>query len=268
MVNLPKFSTPATDELCREIAKKSSGVCFCMFSRGKDSLVAYMNCLRFFKRVIPFHCATIPDYRFAAEYLDYIEGEFNTRILRMMGEDLRMGLVRHVYQTCPRDCDIIDETFPDEDYSKLDVLDYLRMKFNLPRAWCAVGISQNDSIDRLIYCRKNGGKNPSHKTFYPCFDWPREELFNSILESGLVVSPEYKYTKRSMGGIPCATYNKVMMEHFPEDWERTKKWYPLAEVKNYREDLIDANYPKWMEQEAAKRGGREEKKEDEVKDGG
>ena len=262
-MNLPLFSTPATDALCREISKKSNGVIFCMVSRGKDSLCAYLNCLRYFNRVICFHCATIPGYQFADEYLDYLEAEFNTRILRMMGEDLRMGLVRHVYQDSPWECDVIDSVFPDEDYSKLDILDYLRMKFNLPRAWCAVGISQNDSIDRLIYCRKNGGKNLSHRTFYPCYDWPREELFNAIYNSGLVVAPEYKYTKRSMGGIPSATYNKVMMEHFPRDWELTKKWYPLAEVKNVREEMIDANYPLWMEQEAAKRGGRDT----EVKEG-
>ena len=65
-------------------------------------------------------------------------------------------------------------------------------------------------------------------------------------------------SKRSMGGIPSATYNKVMMEHFPRDWELTKKWYPLAEVKNVREEMIDANYPLWMDQEAAKRGGKDE----------
>lgn len=258
MLNLPIFNTTATDELCREIAKKSHGVCFLMCSRGKDSTCAWLQLRRYFARIIPFHCATVPGYRFADEYLDYLEAVFDTRILRMMGEDLKMALVRHVYQTSPEECDRIDEAFPNvEDYSKLDVLAYLRMKFNLPRAWCAVGISQNDSIDRLIYCRKNGGKNLKNRTFYPCFDWPREELFNALWNSGLDVAPEYKYTKRSMGGVPSATYNKVMMEHFPEDWETTKRWYPLAEVKNYREDMIDANYPLWMEQEAAKRGGRE-----------
>ena len=65
-----------------------------------------------------------------------------------------------------------------------------------------------------------------------------------------------------MGGVPSATYNKVMMEHFPRDWELTKKWYPLAEVKNIREEMIDENYPKWMEQEAAKRGGRMDVREE------
>ena len=49
-----------------------------------------------------------------------------------------------------------------------------------------------------------------------------------------------------------------MMEHFPKDWELTKFWYPLAEVKNVREQMIDENYPKWMEQEAAKMRERSE----------
>ena len=253
---LPIYSTEATDRLCREIAKKSHGTIFLMLSRGKDSLCAYLQCLKYFNRIVAFHCSTLPNYRFADEYLDYLEAMLNTRILRMMGEDLKMALVRHVYQDSPWECDVIDNVFPDRDFTKLDVLEYLRMKFNLPRAWCAVGISQNDSIDRLIYCRKTGGRNESHRTFYPCFDWPREEMLRAITDAGLVLAPEYKYVNRSMGGIPSATYNKVMMEHFPQDWELTKKWYPLAEVKNVREDMIDADYALWMEQEAAKRGGR------------
>ena len=253
---LPIYSTEATDRLCREIAKKSHGTIFLMLSRGKDSLCAYLQCLKYFQRIIPFHCSTLPNYRFADEYLDYLEAMLNTRILRMMGEDLKMALVRHVYQESPWECDVIDNVFPDRDFTKLDVLEYLRMKFNLPRAWCAVGISQNDSIDRLIYCRKTGGRNESHRTFYPCFDWPRDEMLRAITDAGLVLAPEYKYVNRSMGGIPSATYNRVMMEHFPQDWELTKKWYPLAEVKNVREDMIDADYALWMEQEAAKRGGR------------
>lgn len=193
---------------------------------------------------------------FVDEYLNYLETAFNAKILRMVGEDLRMALVRNFYQDSPWECDEIADKIRDEDYTKLDILEYLRMKFNLPRAWCAVGISQNDSIDRLIYCRKNGGKNKTNRTFYPCFDWPKEELLNAIWNSGIAVAPEYKYTKRSISSLPSATYNKVLMRHFPKDWEIVKKWYPLAEAKNIREEMIDANYARWMEQEAAKRGGR------------
>ena len=255
-MTLPVYTTPATDELCKEIAKKSHGTCLCMLSRGKDSLCAYLQCCRYFNRVIPFHCALLPGYQHVTEYLDYLEAMLNTRILRMVGEDLRMGLVRYVYQRSPWECADIDDTFEDVSYSKLDILDYLRMKFNLPRAWCAVGISKNDSIDRLIYCRKNNGRNDKNRTFYPCWDWPRSELLRAIGDAGLCLAPEYKYSRRSLGGTPGATYNKILMEHFPQDWETTKMWYPLAEVKNVREEMIDADYPLWMEQEASKRGGR------------
>lgn len=249
-MNLPEFNTAATDALCKEIAKKSHGTIFLMLSGGKDSLCAWLQLQKYFPRIIPFHCASLPGYEYVDNYLDYLEYKFQTRILRLMGEDLKMALVRHVYQVAPWECDLIDDSFEDKDFSKLDVLEYLRMKFNLPRAWCAVGISMNDSIDRLIYCRKTGGKNEANRTFYPCWDWPRAALLDAIYESGIEVAPEYKYTKRSMGGVPSATYNKVMMEHFPRDWERTKFWYPLAEVKNYREEMIDNNYQKWREQQA------------------
>jgi hypothetical protein len=70
-----------------------------------------------------------------------------------------------------------------------------------------------------------------------------------------------------MSGVPSATYNKVMMEHFPKDWELAKKWYPLAEVKNVREEMLIGDYPKWMEQEAAKHGGRGDRKEEGKEDG-
>lgn len=255
-MTLPMFSTEATDGLCREISKKSHGVCFCMMSRGKDSLCAYLQCCKFFNRVVPFHCALLPGYQHVTEYLDYLEAMLNVRILRLLGEDLRMGLVRYVYQRSPWECADIDNTFDDVNYSKLDILGYLRMKYNLPRAWCAVGISKNDSIDRLIYCRKNNGRNDKNRTFYPCWDWPRTEILRAIAEAGLCLAPDYKYSRRSLGGTPGATYNKILMEHFPADWETTKMWYPLAEAKNVREEMIDEDYPRWMEQEAAKRGGR------------
>lgn len=257
MIELPTFNTPATDALCKEIARKSKGVCILLCSRGKDSLCAWLQLRRYFRRIVPVHCATVPNYDFAARYLDYLEYHFDTRILRLMGEDLKMALVRHVYQQTPWECDEIDEEFGEvTDYSKLDVVEYVRMKFNLPNAWCAVGIGQNDSQARMIYCRKYGGRNDAHKTFYPCFDWPKEELLNAIWESGLYVAPEYKYVKRSMGGVPSATYNKVMMEHFPRDWETTKRWYPLAEVKNFREEMIDANYILWQDEQARRHGGK------------
>ena len=130
-----------------------------MFSRGKDSLCAWINLRKYFSRIIPFHCSSIPHMEFVDRTLDYYEMMFQTKILRMVGEDLTMALVRHVYQEYPWECDSIDEEIgPIEDYNKLLILSYLRKEYNLPRAWCAVGISMYDSIDRMIYCKKYKGK--------------------------------------------------------------------------------------------------------------
>ena len=66
-----------------------------------------------------------------------------------------------------------------------------------PQAFCKIipDISANDSIDRLIYCRKTGGKSEDHRTFYPCWNWPKAELLRAIRESGLKLSSEYKYVR-------------------------------------------------------------------------
>jgi len=257
-VELPTFTTPETDALCRDIAKRSKGVAFLGFSRGKDSLCAWLQLRKYFTRIIPFTCNSIPNMKFVTKTLDYYEYEFQTHILRLMGEDLPMALSRYIYQDDILECDWIDENMEVDDYSKLDILEFLRYKYNLPKAWCAFGISANDSIDRLIYCRKTGGKSEDHRTFYPCWNWPRAELINAIKESGLKLSSEYKYVKRSMGGVPSATYNKVLMEHYPDDWKTLQKWYPLAYVKNLREEMLDREYERRKNEEIAANGGRTE----------
>lgn len=257
-MNLPTFNTPVSDALCKEVAKRSKGVCFLGFSHGKDSVLAYLQLSRYFKRIIPFHCASVPNLKFVNAILDYYEYEFQTKILRLMGEDLAISLKRLIYQE-PQDADAcFDEFGQVEDYNKLDILEYLRKKFNLPRAWCAFGVNASDSQDRRIYCNKTGGMSEISRTFYPTWDWPRSEIVEALRYSGLKLAPEYKYSKRSIGGVPCATYNKILKEHFPQDFQTYKKWYPLMELKTRREEILDARYQENLNKASAAFGGKEE----------
>lgn len=261
---LPTYDGEHTKELCEEIAKKSNGTCFLMFSGGKDSVCAWLQLRRYFNRVVPFHCASFPHLAYKDATLDYYEYQFQTRILRMMGEDLKMALARHVYQETIDQCKRIDKLIrPVDDYDKLTILSYLRYKFNLPRAWCAVGISASDSIDRRIYCNQTGGKSEEHRTFYPCWDWPRSEIIKAIKESGLKLSSEYKYSKRSMGGVPSATYNAIWAEHYPDDFEKIRFFYPMCDIKNYRMMLLDMNVYEQGQEDIRKRGGKLEEHEGE-----
>ena len=254
---LPTFSSPVTDALCKEVAKRSKGVCFLGFSHGKDSVLAFLQLSRYFKRIIPFHCASVPNLKFVNAILDYYEYQFQTKILRMMGEDLSISLRRLIYQD-PRDMDACyDEFGAVEDYNKLDILEFLRTKYNLPRAWCAFGVNASDSQDRQIYCNQTGGMSDINRTFYPTWDWPRKEIVAALKESGLKLAPEYKYSKRSIGGVPSATYNKILKEHFPDDFKTYKKWYPLMELKTRREAVLDARHQAKLDANAASFGGKE-----------
>lgn len=253
----PIYNTPISDALCKEVAKRSKGVCFLGFSHGKDSVLAYLQLSRYFKRIIPFHCASVPHLKFVDAILDYYEYELQTKILRLMGEDLAISLKRLIYQD-PRDVDSCFEEFGEvEDYNKLDILEYLRKMYNLPRAWCAFGVNASDSQDRRIYCNKTGGMSEINRTFYPTWDWPRSEIVRALKESGLKLAPEYKYAKRSIGGVPCATYNKILKEHFPDDYATYKKWYPLMDLKTRREAILDARHKAALDAAAEANGGKE-----------
>lgn len=238
---IPTESTEESEKLCAEIAKKSKGVCFLGYSGGKDSLAAWLYLQKFFQRIIVFHCAPWPKMKSVSDYLDYVEYEMGgVHILRMIGEDYPMALYRMMYQPF-EDCEDI-ATWELDDYSKLDVLEFLRYKFALPRAWCAFGISASDSIDRAIYVKKTGGKNPQNRTFYPTGTWTRKQIVDTVRDSGIKLPSSYRYLNRTMGNVPGIVTNEVLKAHYPEDWGRMLDLYPLAEAKTVREQILDREW--------------------------
>ena len=257
MLPLPTFSTKASDELCRAIAKKSKGVCFLGFSRGKDSLCAWLNLRKYFSRIIPFHCATLPGLKFAEKALRYYEDAFDCHILRMMDASLSSDLLQGIYQLREDGPFIASLGIRHgwHRFDKLELVEFLRCTYNLPRAWCAFGIQASDSIDRRIYCSKYEGRNDSNKTFYPCWDWPHGKVIETVRGSGLKLSSEYLYSSRTIEGTPSATYTEILREHFPEDYAILRDFYPLCEAKVFRERLNDQVAEEFKRKRAAANGG-------------
>ena len=78
------LETLPSRELCERISKESDGVTFLGFSRGKDSIAAWIYLKRFFKRIIPFHCASVPHLKFVDDSLEYYEDFFATKVHRFL----------------------------------------------------------------------------------------------------------------------------------------------------------------------------------------
>ena len=227
--------TEATVDLCERIALRCKGACILGFSRGKDSIAAWLWLRQFFDRIIPFHCASVPHLQFVDESLDYYEDWFDTPIERCASGDMTKALGSLYYQTPDALDGIWDIRMPS--FDNHDVVAVMRKKYSVPNAWCAFGINMSDSIDRRIYVKKYQGKIDHWRSFYPCFDWSRKQILEIVRESGIKLPKDYLMANRTLAGVPGIRHMERMKEVCPNDYERVKEYYPLIESQLARNEF-------------------------------
>jgi hypothetical protein len=237
--------TAASRSLCENIAEASSGCCFLGFSRGKDSIAAWLYLRRFFNRIIPFHCASVPRLSFVDESLDYYEQCFETPILRFMDGACTGAINRLVWQ--PPGAESVIDGMELWEFDKHDIHAALRREMNLPDAWCAFGINMSDSIDRRIYVQKNQGRNQERMTFYPCFDWTKDMIMQEIKAAGIKLPKDYLMMARTMAAIPSYRHLLRMEAMFPGDFRRVELMFPMVRAELARQafrEMKAAGIPK------------------------
>jgi len=230
------LGTPASRELCKEVAARSSGVIFLGFSRGKDSVAAWLWLREFFPRIIPFHCAAVPGLGFVERSLRYYEEFFQTPIVRCISGDFLAALSDLVYQPV-EDEDWIDALAFTPAHTNENIVRHLRHSMGLPLAWVAWGISATDSIVRRSAIKYKTGKNDKSKTLYPCFDWSRALIMHAIETAGVKLPEDYLLACRSFAGIPGTRHLDRMRETLPDDFERVRFFYPLVEAALARNEF-------------------------------
>ena len=219
---------PESDQLCREIARETGGVCLLSFSRGKDALAAWLNLSRFFSRIIPFTCAAIPHIPFADEYLAYLERIFGTHVIRLQDSGL-YSMVNALRFQLPHDEEWINgATLPE--YDPQDVASTIRAHLGLPRAWTAYGLNASDSIDRMITVRQCHGRYYGTRSFYPNFDWTHSQIMECLRRSNIRLSDEYHIASRSFAGSPMPHTVAAIARRDPDLFRRLELFYPLLKA--------------------------------------
>jgi len=217
-----------SEQLCEEISSISDSTCFLGFSRGKDSIAAWITLKRFFKKIIPFHCASLPNLSFVNKSLNYFEKYFQTKIHRFIDGEVLKGISNLWFQAIENE-DMIDEL----DFPKVDkhlLVNYLRERYKLPNAWCAYGINMSDSIDRRIYVNKYQGRIENHKSFYPCFEFKKNDIMKIIIDSKIILPDDYKYANRTIAGMFSFRGLENIMNKNPEDFDRIETAFPFIKV--------------------------------------
>ena len=216
-------------------SKNNAQVCLLSFSTGKDSIAAWIQLRRFFRRVIPFYCYLIPELSFVEKSLAYYEREFETKILRCPHPFLYRLLNNLVFQP-PERCAVIERA----DISTFDYSDVYRMMkedAGVPAdTWVATGVRVADNPLRQIAVQQAGAYNSKLGTFMPVYDWKKARVIEEIAASGIGLPVDYEVWGRSFDGLDWR-FLLPLKERFPADYAKVVELFPLADLEFARKEF-------------------------------
>ena len=220
-------------ELCAQMAAECD-TAIIAFSCGKDSIGAWLQMRKYFKRIVPYYCYLAPGISFVEESLKYYEDFFGTHIYRLPHRSVYRCLRHMVFQSPPHVTKIEGLELPGSEYDDGAIGDIIREIGGLPEgAYVGTGVRMADSPMRRVGIKTHGAINHNQKRFYPVYDWKKADLLREMDAAGVKLPVDYKLFGRTFDGIDYR-FLKPIKDHYPEDYEKIIAWYPLAELELYR----------------------------------
>lgn len=217
-----------SDQLCKRIAEKSGGECIISFSLGKDSIAAYVQAKKYFKKVHLVYYYLMKDIEFIQRSVKYYEDKFQQKIWQYpSGASYRM-LNELLYQPPERIDTIWDFNIfvPTND----QIFEAAKLDIGVAEdCYVGIGVRKNDSLTRRLTIDKYGAENLKRNTFFPVFDWSISDIEQALKENDIKLPIDYKIWGRTFDGIQLSFLEGVR-EYFPKDYERIMEIFPLAEM--------------------------------------
>lgn len=238
MKQLP-FEPEGTEQsrlLCEEISRRSDGICVFGFSRGKDSIPAWVWLRRFFHTIHVYHLTTVPGLSYVDKSLSFYEDLFETKILRFMDGEVIENVQGKSFQLFDNYPLIDSFNLPKGYYHYSEIADVVRKKFNCPQAWHAMAVLGCDNIFRRMNLLKKdangnltytGAIKEAQQTFYPTFDWRLEQNFEVLEKNKLPLPADYTIAERTLTSLPCPLNVHGLYTKFPEDFAKLESLFPL-----------------------------------------
>ena len=226
-------------ELCEQLAREND-TALLAFSTGKDSIASWLQMRKYFKRVIPFYKYCVPGLQFVEDSLKYYEDFFGCRIYRLPSPGFFRWMRYGTDQTPDRLKYIFENLWVSKDeYTDETICDILRFNLGLPgNTYVGVGVRMADSPIRRTSIRTHGAVNHNKRSFFPVYDWLKEDLLREIDAAGVKLPADYIVFGNTFDGLTYK-YMKPMSEYYPEDFKRVLEWFPLAELEIARYEGLD-----------------------------
>jgi len=228
-----------SDKLCEWVSEQSAGTCLLSFSAGKDSIGAWLQLRKHFTKIVPVYMYMIPGLEFIERNLSYYEDWFGARIIRLPHPSLYRWLNALTFQA-PENCAIVEEAnLVDFDYD--DVFNVVKAVYGLPEdTYTAVGVRATDSLNRWSAIKQYGAVNLTRRSFYPTYDWRKDDLILAIQQAGVKLPVDYQLFGRSFDGLDYR-FLKPIRDHFPDDYRRIVEVFPMAELEIKRIEYREAH---------------------------
>lgn len=224
-----------SEELCKKVREITGNTVILMFSCGKDAIGCYYQLKKHFDNIILVYQYLHPDLSFVNESLDYFEKKFGHKIYRVPHVGLFRIINEHIFQS-PEHSDVIDFLgIPNHKYE--EYYDCLREDFNCENAFVALGVRGNDSPLRRMSIKVSGPIQKHKRSFFPIYDWTNDDLRACFKENNIKLPIDYELFGKSFDGVGYR-YIKPIKEHFPEDYEKLKQFFPLIELEILRYEQI------------------------------
>lgn len=207
------------------------------FSRGKDSVAAWLALRSAGVEVIPVHLYRIPGIGFERESIRYFNEFFDAEIIELPHPWFYRALTGYVYQP-PERCGVIDAANL-RSYTYEQLFDVVREDLGLPSdTWLCEGVRACDSAVRRLAMRRHGPMRPG--AGYKCsvvWDWQIADVRAAIADAGVELPVDYEWFGRSFDGIDLR-FMAPLRENAPEDYAIVKEWFPLIDLVFRREVLV------------------------------
>ena len=227
-------------ELCEKMAAECD-TAILAFSTGKDSIAAWLQMRKYFKRIIPYYCYIAPELEFVEDSLSYYEDFFGCHIYRLPHRSFFRFLRNSMFQP-PYRVPIIEKAqlADDEEYNDDTIGQIIRACEKLPdAAYVGTGVRMADSPYRRIAIKTHGAINHNAKRFFPVYDWVKADMLKAFDEAGVKLPVDYKIFGRTFDGLDYR-FIEPMRKHFPRDYAKLLDWYPFIDLDIARHDGFDA----------------------------
>jgi len=204
------------------------------FSRGKDSLAAWLALRETTIEVIPYFMYPVPHMRFLDESVHQYEEFFGQHIIQIPHPALYNSIRSLMWQP-PEHMELI-RSFDIPRIHAAHLQAMLRATYAKEDTWVATGVRGADSPQRRVAVVRHGPVNERERTIMTIWDWKISHVRAILARHNCPLPVDYTWFGRTYDGFDYR-FSAPLKRNVPATYEYLKEWFPLLDAELFRYEV-------------------------------